>query len=130
MKKNEKMIASKKNLALALKKLEEFVASPIEDQRDEAGIIQAFEYSFELFWKTSQKTAENEGLAVASPKQALKVGLQLGILKMEEEEKWLQMLEDRNLTSHTYREEVAKAVLSRIISTHLPLLKAAFSRIK
>jgi hypothetical protein len=59
-----------RNFSLALASLEEFVAEPVRTHRDKAGIIQAFEFTYELAWKTFQRLAQNEGLQVASPRQA------------------------------------------------------------
>jgi nucleotidyltransferase-like protein len=65
-------------------------------------------------WRGKQSRGElfDEGLECQSPKGCLKLALKLGWLA--EETSWLEMLEDRNQTSHTYDEEVAKRVYSRL----------------
>ncbi len=117
------------NFEKALKKLELFVAEPITNERDMAGIIQAFEYTFEQFWKMCQKLAHNEGMQVKSPKQALEAALQLGVIKAPDEDQWLLMLEDRNLTSHTYNEKTAAAVGGRICASYSKLFRRALDSI-
>ena len=52
---NEKIKNSIENYEKALKKLHEFLSEPIVNDRDRAGIIKAFEFTFELSWKTIQK---------------------------------------------------------------------------
>jgi nucleotidyltransferase substrate binding protein (TIGR01987 family) len=103
-----------RNFSRALKKLEEFLAEPAKTEREQAGIIQAFEFCFELGWKSLQKKAQSEGLAIGSPRRALEYALQSGAISTKDEPQWVQMLEDRNLTVHAYDEEVAKAILRRI----------------
>jgi len=58
------------NLDRAMAELESYAALPIVHRRDKAGLIQAFEFTFELFWKTFQKLAPDAGLEAASPREA------------------------------------------------------------
>lgn len=114
----------------ALTQLTTYLAKPVDDDRDKAGIIQAFEFSFELLWKVLQKHAGPQGVRIASPKAALSFALQAGILFPNEEAASLQMLEDRNLASHSYDQELANAVYERIRSHHHPLLKSLYLRLE
>jgi nucleotidyltransferase substrate binding protein (TIGR01987 family) len=100
-----------RNFSLALASLEEFVAEPVCTNRDKAGIIQAFEFTYELAWKTFQRLAQNEGLQVALPRQAFSSALQAGFIPPEEEPLWIAMMQDRNLTSHTYHESLATEIV-------------------
>lgn len=102
------------NLELALRSLERFLDEPVVSDRDRAGVLQAFEYTFELSWKAAQKIAADQGLSAQSPRQALKAAFQLGLIPLEEEETWLSMLDDRNRTVHTYRAELAKEIFVRV----------------
>lgn len=76
--------------------------------------IQRFEITIELFWKTLRHLLALEGKAVFSPKESLQAAYQLGWL--HNEAVWLSILKDRNLTSHTYHEELAEQVVVRIRS--------------
>lgn len=116
------------NFQSALKQLESFTSMPINNDRDRAGIIQAFEFTFETAWKTVQKAVEKQGLPAGSPKLAFKAAFQVGWIKENEQEEWVLMLEDRNLTSHTYKEDLAKEILGRIQKKHLSSLKSLFTR--
>src|SRR3989338_6066348 len=104
----------KKELNEAVLRLREAVAQPENDMvRD--SVIQRFEFSFELAWKTLQLYLEHQGLEAGSPRQALKAAFVEGIIPdAEEADVWLKMLEDRNLTTHTYHQELAKAIYQRI----------------
>ena len=118
------------NLKLALTSLEEFLAEPVRTNRDKAGIIQAFEFTYELTWKTFQKLAQEEGLHVATPRQAFSSALQAGFVLPEDEATWLGMMQDRNLTSHTYHESLATEIVARVRMSYFPLIKATVARVE
>lgn len=105
------------NFELALAALERFVAEP---QR--TGIIQAFEFTFELGWKVMQARARSEGLDVVTPRASIGAGLKLDLV--EDEQLWLDMLESRSLASHTYRPELAREVVEAIERHYLPAFVA------
>lgn len=77
------------------------------------GLIQRFEFTFELSWKTLKVYFEDEGLiGLNSPKAVLREAFSAGIIKNDE--LWLRMLNDRNLTSHIYSEQVAIEICDNI----------------
>lgn len=86
-------------------------ASVSEVERDAA--IQRFEFSFEAAWKAAQHyLAEKEGIDAASPKAAIRSSLQVGLLSEADTRLALEMADDRNLTVHTYNEELAKRIFA------------------
>lgn len=102
-----------RDLGQALQKLNLMIHEPID--RNSYVIdatIQRFEFSVELFWKTLKKICESEGLEVNSPRSTLQKAYSLGLI--QDDKLWLDMMEDRNLTSHTYREGLAREIYSRI----------------
>lgn len=128
--KPERLTHTLRNLKLALTSLEEFLAEPIRTNRDRAGIIQAFEFTYELAWKTFQKLAQEEGLHVATPRQAFSCALQAGFILPEDEATWIAMMQDRNLTSHTYHESLATEIVARVRTSYFSLIKATVARIE
>jgi nucleotidyltransferase substrate binding protein (TIGR01987 family) len=78
--------------------------------------IQRFEYTFEAFWKCVREYLRvKEGIVCNSPKGCFRELFSLGTLISEEEAgALLVMVDDRNLTSHAYREAVAKAIFNNI----------------
>jgi len=86
--------------------------------RDSA--IQRFEFTFELTWKTLKAYLEEKGVRAYSPKDAIKGAFQVGLI--EENTKWLEMIETRNLTSHVYKEAMAEKVYSSLAG-YIPLIK-------
>ena len=72
--------------------------------------IQIFGYSFELYWKLLQKISRQEGVETNSPRSTLAQAYSMGLI--DNQRLWLEMLEDRNLTSHTYKQPTANAINS------------------
>jgi nucleotidyltransferase substrate binding protein (TIGR01987 family) len=76
------------------------------------GVIQAFEFTFEAVWKLLKRLAEAEGLTAESSKRALIAAYKMGVVK--DETLWLDMLRDRNLTSHVYQADLAEKIFAAI----------------
>lgn len=125
-KRNEKAI---ENCIKALDKLENFIAISNENNTEivRAGVIQAFEYNFEAFWKIFQKIAGEEGITANSPKTAFSAAFQMGLI--QDERTWLAILTDRNLTTHTYHEDLANQIFKRIKNQYLNEFKIALTRV-
>jgi nucleotidyltransferase substrate binding protein (TIGR01987 family) len=106
------------DFARALQRLADVLQQPeTEFIRDAA--IQRFEFCFELGWKAVQAAAMLEGQECASPRAAVSTAWRNGWIG--DEAAWLDMLDDRNKTSHTYREAIAREVFGAV-SRHLPQL--------
>jgi len=88
---------------------------------ERAGLIQLYEVSFELAWKTLKDMLFYEGFEVNSPRSAIKQAFALGIIK--DGEAWLVALEGRNLFSHVYSGELAEKAIENI-RLYTPLLIA------
>lgn len=76
------------------------------------GLVQAFEFTFELGWKTIKDFLYEQGLNTNFPREAIKEGFRTQII--EDGHVWLHMLEKRNELSHTYNEEVASQAVEII----------------
>ena len=98
-----------------LDRLGEALAAP-ESAISRDAAIQRFEFCFELAWRVIQEHARDEGLDCRSPKGCVKLAFKTGWVDSEID--WLAMLEDRNRTSHTYNEALARDVFSRL-AVHL-----------
>lgn len=84
----------------------------VENDLDRDGVIQRFEFTFELVWKAIQEYARLSGLEVVSPKDAFRVAADLKLI--ENPEIWFVFLKDRNETTHLYSEDQAKEIFSHI----------------
>lgn len=97
----------------------------MESIRD--GMIQRFEFSFELAWKSLKEYMAEQGVAdLQFPKQVLQEAYAAGLI--DHEEIWLEMLRARNSMSHIYDDMLAAQIADRIQHTFLPALQALAHR--
>lgn len=115
----------------ALLKLDEALQIPVQSKDDIVidGSIQRFEFTFEMCWKTLKRFLEHKGISAKTPRDVLKQAFKLGWLG-EDDTLWVQMIDDRNQTSHTYNRDTAEKVYSNLKS-YLSLFKTveAFLRV-
>lgn len=78
--------------------------------RDKAGAVQAFEFCYELAWKTMKHILEHRGVEVGSPKDAFRKAVQEKLI--DDPEIWFNFQKKRNLTVHTYNEENLDIIVS------------------
>lgn len=79
--------------------------------------IQRFEYCAELFWKYLKKYMETKSAPIEynAPVPVVRAAFSIGLLREQEAEDILEMIKDRNKTSHIYKEEIAE-----YLSVHIP----------
>ena len=109
----------------AITRLEEDLNEPVNSLIRDA-CIQRFEFSFELAWKAVQEYLRQQGQNCQSPKSCLREAFKQGWITNEDA--GLKLLGDRNLTSHTYDEDLAKAIYARL-PEHLAFLKTLLSNL-
>lgn len=87
------------------------------------GLIQRFEFTFELAWKSAREYLQDQGIVVpvATPRAVFKQAYTVGLL--DAQEPWLHILDARNLTSHVYDEEAAIDVANLICTEFLPVFQ-------
>lgn len=101
---------------------------PSTIERDAA--IQRFEYSFEAQWKCAKQFLRDiEGIDIASPKGVIRSCREIGIFEEDETVRALEMADDRNLSSHTYNEQLAQEIFFRV-REHAQLLRKWHDEIK
>lgn len=114
-------------LSKALTSLEQISFKPMQEDRSNIdATIQRFEFTIELFWKLLKVILEEKGIEATYPKEILKLSFSGNLI--DHQDIWLKMLLDRNLTSHTYDEELSNQVFSRI-QTYVPILRAEFDKL-
>ena len=90
------------------------------------GAIQRFEFCFELTWQLLAKLHKDAGAPAAGPRPALKAAYAVGWI--DDEQAWLEMLEDRNMTAHVYDEAVTTAIAGRLPG-HLAAMRVLVGKV-
>ena len=99
--------------------------SKLENQ----GLIQGFEYTHELAWNMIKDYLEEQGIfGLLGSKNTVREAFKLGLLK--EGEIWMDMIQSRNQTSHTYNTTLAEQVVSDIIHKYFYQFKEIIEEFK
>jgi len=95
------------------------VFSDLEQQ----GLVQRFEFSFELAWKTMKDFLESSGIQInpVTPKSVIKEAFAAKII--DDGQIWIDMMLDRNLLSHTYDQKCFLKALNSVKNVYLPKLE-------
>lgn len=91
-------------------------------------IIQRFEFTCELAWKTIREYELLQGLRLDTPREVLKRAFKIGVIL--DETGWLTLLQDRNNTSHLYDENAAVEICGRVESTYLHLFDELIKQLR
>jgi len=111
-------------LTLAVTLLEQRPLTDLEQQ----GLIQGFEFTHELAWNVLKDYLEYEGIqGLIGSRSAVREAFKRGLLTNGEA--WMDMIEKRNLSSHTYNLEVATELVSAIRDTYYPEFIALHERL-
>jgi nucleotidyltransferase substrate binding protein (TIGR01987 family) len=95
---------------------------------EEQGLIQAFEFTFELAWKTLKDYLEYQKVEVKFPRGVIKSAFKYDLI--DDGEIWLSMLDKRNLMAHTYDEKTAQIAYNLIVSEFSIQLSLFFQNIE
>lgn len=106
----------------------EVVRATPDDDLLQSGLVQTYEYTFELAWKTLKDYLELEGFLLRSPRETIRQGFQSGYITNAED--WLQALADRNLTVHIYDDEIISRVLKDIFERYFFILHSFYDTFK
>ncbi|NLK97140.1 nucleotidyltransferase substrate binding protein [Defluviitalea saccharophila] len=109
------------NYKKAAQQLTEFIEKGELNKFEVQGLIQCFEYTFELAWKTMKDYLEEEGFEVKSPRSTIQTAFQIQLVN--DGHAWIDALNKRNLMAHTYDEEVAKEAEQLIKEKYYPIIK-------
>jgi nucleotidyltransferase substrate binding protein (TIGR01987 family) len=109
------------NFTKVFERLTRAVQRETYDELEEAGLIQIFEFTFELGWKVLKDFLEAQGYDDKTPREVIKRGFQLGYIK--DGKNWLDALDKRNLMTHTYDENKAKEAVGLIKNQYFKILE-------
>lgn len=98
------------------------------DELQGAGLVQSFEFTFELAWKTLKDYLQNQGVEVQFPREVIKQAFASQLI--ENGTLWIEMLDKRNELTHTYNQEQAKRAIQTIRSHYFPLLEQVYQEMQ
>ena len=94
----------------------------VVDELLQEGLIQRFEYTHELAWKVMKDYAEYQGYTdVRGSRDAIRKALEMNLI---DDKRWMETIEDRNLTVHNYDNEIASEIYNNIMNVYAPLFIA------
>ena len=89
------------------------------------GLIQAFEFTHELAWKTVQDYFRYQGIVdIVGSRDVFRKALEVGLI--QDGEKWFESIQSRNLTSHVYNQDIVNDLIQMIVGDYAQLLNALF----
>ncbi len=107
------------NYCLAIEQLKKFIDKGELSELEMQGLIQSFEYNYELAWNTVKDFFENQGETnILGSRDAFRLAFKRGII--ENGELWMNMIKNRALTTHTYNQEMAEKIGAEIIEKYYP----------
>ncbi|MCD6311454.1 MAG: nucleotidyltransferase substrate binding protein [Elusimicrobia bacterium] len=123
----EEIKFSLKKLKDAFSRLEES-AEIASSELEKDGVIQRFEFTFELLWKALKIFLEKEGIICKTPRECLKQAFKINWIN--DEKTFLNMLEDRNETSHIYDKATAEKIFGRIKGKYVGAIEKVVEKLE
>jgi len=115
----------------ALERLKEAIeeSKVIDSSTIKDGVIQRFEFTLELSWKVMKYFLNSEGLTEAkAPRSTIRTGFNNEII--QDAKLWIDMIEDRNLTTHTYSQSTSNEIYGKIINSYYKELEDFYLNVK
>ena len=117
------------NYNRALAQLETFADPPALNEREQQGLIKAFEYTFELAWNRLRDLLRSQGdTTLLGSRDTLREAFRLGLI--DAGESWILMIQDRNLTNHSDNRTTADAIAAQVLNNYLPCFQQLSQRLK
>ena len=106
-----------KKALVTVKNAVELAASRELSDLEKQGLIQGFEFTFELAWNVMKDYLEEQGInGIIGSKGAVRQAFNKGLI--EDGQVWMDMIKDRNLAAHSYDEETAQNLIIAITGTY------------
>ena len=116
------------NFSKAYLLLQRIVQQDSRSEAEQMGLIQCFEMCFELSWKLMKDYLELEGYQIKGPRDTIKHALQNNLI--QNGRIWLEALENRNNTVHTYNAKIAQAIEYKIVHDYSKMFTEIYSLFK
>jgi nucleotidyltransferase substrate binding protein (TIGR01987 family) len=98
------------------------------DELQGAGLVQSFEFTFELAWKTLKDYLQEQGLEVQFPREVIKQAFASKLI--EDGKLWIEMLDKRTELTHTYNQEQAKRAVNIIRNNYFSPIEQVYLEMK
>jgi len=106
-----------RNYVKALGQLSRFIEKKELNELEKQGLIQAFEYTYELAWNTIKDYFEHQGeTGIHGSRDAFRLAFRRGLV--ENGQAWMDMIKSRTLTTQTYNQEVADAIADSVFNIY------------
>ena len=105
------------NFKKAFGQLTKFIEKGELNELEKQGLIQAFEYTYELAWNTIKDYFKGQGETdIYGSRDAFRLAFRRGLI--ENGKTWMDMIKSRMLTTHTYNEDLADEISSAIVNIY------------
>lgn len=112
------------NYKKAFAQLSEFIAKDELNKFERQGLIQCFEYTFELAWKTMKDYLEEQGYDAGTPRRTVQLAFRSNLVS--DGHLWIDALAKRNLMAHTYEENRVLEAEKLIRTEYFQMMKALY----
>lgn len=110
------------NYRKAFSQLKKYSVKAALSDTEPLGLIKAFEFTWELGWNTLKDYLEFQGFFdIIGSRDTIRQAFKEGIII--DGEGWMEMLQSRNQTSHTYNEETAIEIADEVLTKYIPLFQ-------
>ena len=87
------------------------------NKTEEKGLIKSFEFTYEMAWNTIKDYFENQGeVNIQGSRDTIRLAFKRGLI--ENGQIWMDMIDDRVKTVHTYNKETADEIAQKIIQNY------------
>jgi nucleotidyltransferase substrate binding protein (TIGR01987 family) len=117
------------NFKKAFKQLNKFIDKKELNDLEKQGLIQSFEYTFELAWNVLKDYYEFQGETnIQGSRDAFRLAINRELI--DNGELWMEMIQSRTKTSHTYNEEVAEEIVNSIVKNYFRLFRELIEKLE
>lgn len=116
------------NFEKAFKFYDQTVKKESLSELERAGLIQVFEFTFELGWKTLKDYLEEKNVIAKFPRDTIKEAFQYQII--DNGDTWMDMLAKRNLIAHTYDDYKATLAIRLITGPYYKAIEEVYIKLK
>ena len=112
------------NYKKALSQLQKFIAEEKLNDLEKQGLIQSFEYTYELAWNVMKDyfTYVQAVESIGGSRDAIRLAFRNGLI--QDGANWMDMIESRIKSSHTYNEEILISICDKIFNVYFDLFLA------